>query len=134
MSDKPVILAPVFVVFLAAVPVLAHHSIAAEFERDKEFTVTGVLTQIDWVNPHIATWVTVKNEKTGATEKVGCQGNPPNTYSRAGLKKSDWKIGETVTITCLQAKSGTKDWGLMKQMRYQADGRVMVFRDPNEDR
>jgi hypothetical protein len=134
MHSRYIVLALVFVVFPGAVPVGAHHSIAAEFQRDKEFTVTGVLTQIDWVNPHIATWVMVKNERTGALEKVGCQGNPPNTYSRAGLKKSDWKIGETVTITCLQAKSGAKDWGLMKQMRYQADGRVMVFRDPNEDR
>jgi hypothetical protein len=124
----------VVVVFVTAVPVLAHHSIAAEFDRDKEFTATGVLTKIDWINPHIATWITVNDEKTGAPQKVGCQGNPPNTYSRAGLKKSDWKIGETVTITCLQAKSGAKDWGLMKQMRYQSTGRVMVFRDPGEDR
>lgn len=134
MRYQHIMWALVFGVFVAAVPVLAHHSIAAEFDRDKEFTATGVLTKIDWINPHIATWITVKDEKTGALQKVGCQGNPPNTYSRAGLKKSDWKIGETVTITCLQAKSGAKDWGLMKQMRYQSTGRVMVFRDPGEDR
>jgi hypothetical protein len=117
----------------ATIPVAAHHSIAAEFDRNKEFTATGTLIKVDWVNPHIATWIEAKDEK-GQSYKIGCQGNPPNTYSRAGLKRSDWKIGETVTITCLQAKSGARDWGMMKQMRYQTTGQVMVFRDPGEDR
>ena len=60
-------------------PLLAHHSVEAEFYDDQQWTQTGVLTRVDWINPHSITWITVKDEKTGKAEEVGCQGNPPNT-------------------------------------------------------
>jgi hypothetical protein len=46
-----------FGLILGAVPVLAHHSISAEFDPSKEWSVTGTLSRIDWINPHTATWV-----------------------------------------------------------------------------
>jgi hypothetical protein len=60
--------------------------------------------------------------------KVGCEGNPPATYHRAGLNKSDWKIGEVVTITCVAAKDGTKHWGFLKEIKYLSDGHALVFK------
>ena len=113
---------------LGGVPVLAHHSISAEFDPAKEWSVTGVLTKIDWINPHTATYVEVKDPATGKVETYGCEGNPPATWHRAGLNKSDWKLGEVVTLTCAAAKDGTKNWGFIKMMKYKSDGRVMVFR------
>jgi hypothetical protein len=111
-----------------AIPAVAHHSVTAEFDPTQTFTITGVLTKIDWINPHTATWVDVKDEKTGAVETWGCEGNPPGTYSRSGVRKSDWKIGEMVTLTCLSPKDKSKHWGFLKQIKYHSDGHVLIFR------
>ena len=110
-------LAVAFGLILGAVPVLAHHSISAEFDPSKEWSVTGVLSRIDWINPHTATWVDVKNAQSGEVEQWGCEGNPPATWHRAGLKKEDWKLGETVTLTCAAAKDGSR----------RANGRNLTF-------
>jgi Family of unknown function (DUF6152) len=128
----PVALVVLFGALLASLPVLAHHSFTAEFNPDKEWSVTGVLTKVDWVNPHTATWFDVKDEKTGQVETWGCQGNPTGTYSRAGVHREDWRIGEVVTVTCLAAKDGTKRWGFLKQIKYHSDGHVLVFRQGGE--
>jgi hypothetical protein len=113
---------------LAALPVFAHHSISAEFDPSKEFTVKGTLSRLDWINPHTATWVDVMDPATGAVEKWGCEGSPPATWHRAGLRKEDWRIGEEVTMTCAAAKDGTRHWGFIHMIKYKSDGRVMVFR------
>src|SRR5437868_3650015 len=115
-------------VLVLTIPALAHHSVTAEFNPEETFTVTGVLAKVDWINPHTATWVDVKDEKTGAVESWGCEGNPPGTYSRAGVRKSDWKLGEVVTLTCLMPKDKSKHWGFLKQIKYHSDGHVLVFR------
>src|ERR1700674_4609598 len=82
--------------FLAAIPAWAHHSINAEYYPDKEWSMTGVLTKIEWINPHTITWFAVKDEQTGKTEDIGCEGGNPRNYSRAGLSTADWKVGEVV--------------------------------------
>jgi hypothetical protein len=122
------VLLALFGLFVAAVPALAHHSVTAEFNPDKEWVVTGVLSKVDWINPHTATWVDVKDEKTGKVETWGCEGNPPSTYSRAGVHREDWRVGEVVTMTCIAAKDGSKRWGFLKQIKYHSDGHVLVFR------
>jgi hypothetical protein len=111
-----------------AVPLFAHHSISAEFNPEKEWSITGTLVKIDWINPHTATWVEATNKETGQVERWGCEGSPPATWHRAGLRRDDWRIGEVVTMTCAAAKDGTAHWGFIHMMKYKSDGRVMVFR------
>ena len=111
---------------LGAIPVLAHHSITSEFDPAKEVSVKGVLTKIEWSNPHIYTYVDVK-DASGKVESWGFEGNPPGTLHRAGIKKEDWKIGENVTVTFAAAKDGSKRLGFMKMLKY-SDGHALVFR------
>ena len=127
MTNRNRFAAVAFLVVFAVVPVLAHHNITSEFDPSKERSVTGVLSKLSWANPHIYTYVDVKDEKTGQVETWGFEGNPPATIHRAGIQRSDWRIGETVTITYAAAKDGTKHLGFCKMIKYK-DGHVLVFR------
>ncbi len=91
----------------AAVPVLAHHSFAAEFDGTKSIKLEGALTKLDWTNPHIWLYVDAKDE-SGTTVKWQCEGGPPNVLTRNGWTKDSLKIGDKVTIEGWLAKDGSK--------------------------
>jgi hypothetical protein len=114
----------------AAVPALAHHSFAAEFDGSKTFVVKGVLSKLDWTNPHVYLYLDVKGS-SGKNEEYAFSSGPPTALRRSGIKKADFKIGETVTITGAPAKDGTRHLGWLKQIKY-ADGHVFVYRDGSE--
>ena len=115
---------------LAAIPVLAHHSFVAEFDGNKKFVVSGVLTKVDWVNPHIGIYLDVKDE-AGRTATYTFISGPPSTLHRAGVKMSDFKVGEMVTITAAPAKDGAKHLGWLQMIKYP-DGHVFVYRNGSE--
>jgi|SRR5579864_2222508 len=121
------VLLGLFAFLLGAMPVLAHHSITSEFDPSREVTVKGVLTKIEWSNPHIYTYVDVK-DATGKVETWAFEGNPPGTLHRAGIKKEDWQIGQDVTVTYAAAKDGSKHLGFLKMIKYASDGHTLVFR------
>ncbi len=87
----------------AALPVLAHHSMSAEFDSTKPVTVTGVVTKLDWMNPHIWVYVNVKGED-GKIAKWQFEGGPPNSLRRNGWTRNALKEGDTVTIEGIRAK------------------------------
>lgn len=87
----------------AAVPMLAHHSIAAEFDTAKPVTVTGTVTKLDWMNPHIWVYMNVKDE-SGKITRWQFEGGPPNSLRRNGWTKDSLKEGDTVTVEGLRAK------------------------------
>ena len=94
--------------FLLAVtaPLVAHHSISAEFDQSKPVSFTGTIKQIDWMNPHIYTHVEVKNpDGTATVYKV--EGGPPNALYRQGWRRDTLKQGDTVSVTGIRAKSPT---------------------------
>jgi hypothetical protein len=91
---------------LAAVPVLAHHSFAAEYDSKNPITLTGVITKVEWTNPHIYFYVDVK-DASGNVVNWAVEGYPPNTLKRTGFTKDDLKVGDTVTVTAWRAKDST---------------------------
>jgi hypothetical protein len=94
-------------VVMAAVPMLAHHSFAAEFDGTKRVKLVGKLTKLDWMNPHIWMYLDVKDEG-GQTVAWKCEGGPPNVLTRNGWNRSDLKAGEDITIEGSVAKDGSK--------------------------
>lgn len=82
----------------------AHHSTAAEFDKQKPITFTGTIKKIDWMNPHIYTHIEVKGAD-GKTLVYRVEGGPPNALFRQGWRKDSLKVGEKVTVQGLRAKN-----------------------------
>jgi hypothetical protein len=90
----------------AAVPLLAHHSFAAEFDGKKPVTLQGVVTKVEWNNPHTWFYVDVKTDG-GAIEHWQCETGAPIELVRRGWRKNDLKAGDQVTVHGFRAKDGT---------------------------
>jgi DNA/RNA endonuclease YhcR with UshA esterase domain len=87
------------------VPMLAHHSFAAEYDQNKTLTVKGTVTKVEWLNPHIWFYVDVKDDK-GNVSKWQCEGGAPNSLTRNGWTKNSLKQGDSVTVDGYLAKDG----------------------------
>jgi len=110
------------VAVLATVSVLsAHHSVAGQFDESKSVTLKGVISKVDWVNPHIYLYIDVKDGNETVTWSLGTV--PTAMARRAGLTKESisGKVGEVVTIDCIPARDGTKHLGWVNTITY-ADG------------
>jgi WD40 repeat protein len=89
-----------------ALPALAHHAFSAEFDSSKPVTLKGVVTKIEWMNPH--TWFYVDTKTDGGdVEHWQCETGAPIELVRRGWKKSDLKVGDQVTVQGFRAKDGT---------------------------
>ncbi|PWU00972.1 MAG: hypothetical protein C5B51_24080 [Terriglobia bacterium] len=91
---------------LAAVPVAAHHSFAAEFDGSKAMRLRGTLTKIEWTNPHSYFYIDVKDDN-GNVVNWGCEAGAPGALSRRGFKRGDIKLGDTLIVDGYLAKDGS---------------------------
>jgi hypothetical protein len=110
------------VAVLATASVLsAHHSVAGQFDESKSVTLKGVISKVDWVNPHIYLYIDVKTDGEMVTWALGTV--PTAMARRAGLTKESisGQPGEVVTIECIPARDGTKHLGWVNTITY-ADG------------
>ncbi|HVV45100.1 MAG TPA: DUF6152 family protein [Bryobacteraceae bacterium] len=91
---------------LAALPLSAHHSFSAEFDGSKRIELKGVVTKLEWANPHTFFYIDVKDGKGGVVNWA-CETNGPNGLIRAGWKRNSLKVGDMVTVDGYRAKDGS---------------------------
>ena len=87
-------------------PVFAHHGFAVEFDKDNPLTLTGTVTKMEFMNPHIYFYLDVKG-KDGKVVNWAFEGGPPNVIYRQGWRKDTLKPGDVVTVKGFRAKDGT---------------------------
>jgi len=92
---------------VGAVPVMAHHSFAAEYDASKLLKLTGTVTKIEWTNPHCFFYVDVKDQDSGKIDNWAFELGNPNALLRNGWTPKSVKIGDEVTVEGTRAKDGT---------------------------
>ncbi len=95
------------VLLVAGIPMAAHHSFAAEYDSSATITLKGVVTKVEWTNPHAYIYIDVKDE-TGKVVSWGMEGYPPNTLTRTGFTRHIVKEGDTITITGYRARDNAQ--------------------------
>ena len=102
---KRIALFVIGVALLSAQTLSAHHSFAAEFDRNSPVTLMGSVTRVDWGNPHIWVFMDVKDD-TGKVSNWGVEGGAPNALFRNGWRKDSLKVGDTITVEGFKSKDG----------------------------
>lgn len=95
------------VIAVLAAPVWAHHAFDAEYDAKKPATLKGVVTKVEWMNPHARVYVDVK-DGNGTVTTWNLELASPNTLFRQGWKRDSLKIGDQVTVSCSLAKDGSR--------------------------
>jgi hypothetical protein len=113
---------------LAAGTIAAHHSFDAEYDSSKSVTMTGIVTKVDWINPHAYIYVNVEGQ--AGVQTYAFELGPPYALVRGGWKRDTVKIGDKVRVeNAAPAKDGSNHAGATRDtFLFLADGQKMVMR------
>ena len=92
---------------LAALPVLAHHSFAAQYDANKPIALKGAVTKVEWMNPHARFYIDVKDE-AGKVTNWELELGSPNGLMRRGWTRNTLHVGDVVEVDGSLAKDGSK--------------------------
>ena len=106
-------------------PLLAHHSVAAQYDISKTITIQGAVTKTEWLNPHARVWVDAKNDD-GTISNWEMELPPPNSLKwTEGIGKDFVKQGDQITVSVWRAKDGSR---LANALTLTLpDGRILKF-------
>ena len=107
MHTKPALVLAGAGLLFCAMPALAHHSFAAEYDADKAIELKGVVTRIEWMNPHARFYLDVKDER-GQVTNWNLELASPNVLVRQGWTRKSLQVGDQITVNGAQAKDGSK--------------------------
>ena len=109
--------------FCLAGPAVAHHGFDTEYDAAKKFTFTGVVTKVEWLNPHMRVYVDV-TDATGKVTTWNMEMTSPNTVRRQGWGLNDLLPGEKVTFTAYGGKI-VETRGSLLSIKKLSDGREL---------
>ena len=110
--------------FAAVAPAAAHHSLYAVFDEGQTVTLKGVVSKVEWVNPHVYLYLDVPDAQ-GKVTTWSVETFPPSTLRRAGLNREKLGYGQTVTLLGYKARNG-KDLAFLRTITF-ADGREVMI-------
>ncbi len=93
---------------LAAPALSAHHSFVAEYDGSRPVKVTGVVTKVEWTNPHIWFYVDARDEG-GKVVNWGFSGGSPGILMRRGISRTAMKVGDVVVVEGFRARDGSNN-------------------------
>ena len=118
MSNQFPLSIAIVALLASGLPVLAHHAFSNEFDESRPITLEGVVTRIDWENPHVHYYVDV-TQADGTVVNWACETGGPNRLARRGWTRDSLKPGDKVTVHGFPAKDAS----------HSADGRKVTLAD-----
>ena len=97
----------ILLLFALCIPCAAHHSITAEFDSTKPVTLKGIVTNVDWMNPHTYVFVDVKDASAGKTRTWACELASPTELARRGFTRESIRVGMSIRVEGPRAKDGS---------------------------
>ena len=120
---------------VAVASVLAHHSVSGVYDQKKQIVLKGVISKIEWLNPHIYIHLDVK-DNDGTLTPWQIETLPPNWMRNAGISKeaiySNAAEGEVVTVNAYEAKDAAKHLGYLLRITYSDGHFIHVTGDPKD--
>ena len=128
MKTRMVLVSAAFLVSIA-LPVLAHHSFSAEYDSNQPVSFKGVVTKLEWMNPHVWFYVDA-TDQNGTVAHWECEAGNPNALARNGWKKTSLKVGDQISVQGSRSKCCSNVMNARSIVL--ADGRK-VFAGSSED-